>query len=100
MSLSSKVDAVKGGLGWWVCCGGFRGVKAGRVDPKEESSLVSGVERVECDMAIYCNRGVYLEFLDERMKFTSATSINKNILQSCLFIQLGCVQFAAVARLF
>ena len=51
-------------------------------------------------MAIYYNRGVYLEFLDERMKLTSATSGDKNILQSCLFIQLGCVELAAAARLF
>merc|ERR1712032_258621 len=51
-------------------------------------------------MAIYYNRGVYLEFLDERMKFSSATSGDKNILQSCLFIQLGCVELAAAARLF
>ena len=34
------------------------------------------------------------------MKLTSATSGEKNILQSCLFIQLGCVELAAAAWLF
>lgn len=45
--LASKIDAVWGGLGWWVCWVGFKGVKAGRVEPKEKESLVLGIKRVE-----------------------------------------------------
>jgi len=49
-------------------------------------------------LALYWNRNVYLEFLADRMRWYS--NGEKNILQSCLWMELTLLEVAASARLF
>ena len=49
-------------------------------------------------LALYWNRNVYIEFLSDRMKWYGG--VEKNILQSCLWMELTSLEVATCARLF
>ena len=49
-------------------------------------------------LALYWNRNVYIEFLSDRMKWYGGD--DKNILQSCLWMELTSLEVATSARLF